>query len=71
MTVEFRTDIRDGRIKLPDEVKQQFDRTKSVKVTISDDVETAQRDIIAELLQKPLIIEGFKPMTRDEIYDRP
>ncbi|MGE0086940.1 MAG: hypothetical protein AB7S75_21255 [Desulfococcaceae bacterium] len=67
--VEFRTKIKNGIIEIPEIYKKRL--KTSVKVIILGDEKTEQSpDIIDELLCSPVKIPNFKPLKRDEIYDR-
>ena len=55
--VEFKTKIKDGIIIIPEKYR------KGLK-------ENEASDIIEKLLDFPLKISDFKPMNREEIYDR-
>jgi hypothetical protein len=71
--VEFRTKIKDGVIELPKRFKGTI--TDTVKVIILKEDPSALpissgADIIDRLLASPLQIQGFQPLTRDEIHDR-
>lgn len=72
--VEFTAKIKDGIIELPKKFRDKV--TDSVKViilkeaTASTSEKASRRDIIDNLLAKPLHIKRFKPFKRDEIYER-
>ena len=69
MTIEFRAEIKGGRIEIPARYKKRLATAKKVRVVISD-APKAKSGIFARLLKNPLYIEDFKPLTRDEIYGR-
>lgn len=72
--VEFTAKIKDGIIELPKKFRDKV--TDSVKVIILKEEPAATsekvsgRDIIDKLLTKPLHVKGFRPLKRDEIYER-
>lgn len=72
--VEFTAKIKDGIIELPKKFRDQV--TDSVKVIILKEELAATsekatgRDIIDKLLSKPLHVKGFRPLKRDDIYER-
>lgn len=71
--VEFRTKIKNGMIELPKRLKGTI--TDTVKVIILKEDPSALPitpgpDMIDRLLASPLQIQGFHPLTRDEIHAR-
>ena len=72
--VQFTAKIKDGIIELPKKFRDKV--TDSVKVIILKEESTAisekvsGRDIIDKLLTRPLHVKGFRPLKRDEIYER-
>ncbi|MBW1940326.1 MAG: hypothetical protein JRI28_02940 [Deltaproteobacteria bacterium] len=67
--IEFKTKIKDGIIKIPEEYRRDLKENVTVIVLTEEKVKKTS-DIIENLLDSPLKISDFKPMTRDEIYDR-
>lgn len=41
-----------------------------VRVILLAEEESTTRNLIDQLLQRPLKVAGFKPFTRDELYER-
>ncbi|BAS55772.1 hypothetical protein NIES2135_49360 [Leptolyngbya boryana NIES-2135] len=69
--IEFQTTIKDGRIEIPERYKQEFGQQSNVKVVVIKQIEKGEpRNILEKLLENPIRIEGFAPLTRDEIYER-
>ena len=72
--VEFTAKIKNGIIELPKKFRDKV--TDSVKVIILKEEPAATsekvsgKDIIDRLLAKPLHVKGFKPLKRDDIYER-
>lgn len=67
--IEFETTVtEDGRIAIPSAYRRQVKGT--VRVIILTEMPTTESSIIEELLQNPRKVASFKPLTRDEIYDR-
>lgn len=67
--VEFQTEIEDGMIVVPEQYRSEIDG-RQVRVIILAEEKAEPYDIISELINNPLQIPDFKPLTRDEIYDR-
>lgn len=67
--VEFQATVRDGMIEIPKKFRQGL--TQQVRVIVLAEERPSQSfNLIDELIQNPLTIEGFKPLTREEIYAR-
>jgi len=66
--IEFWAKIKNGIIHIPPEYRNRLKET--VKVIILAEEKKAQSDMIDRLLNSPLKIRGFKPFTREEIYER-
>lgn len=66
--IEFQTKVKDGSIEIPEEYRDQL--KGSVRVIVLVEENTANFDMIEHLLANPLDVEGFKPLTREEIYEQ-
>ena len=66
--IEFQTRINEGVIQIP---LQYRDKLKQVvKVIILANVQENTVNLIDQLLESPLKVEGFQPLSREEIYAR-
>jgi hypothetical protein len=66
--IEFQTKVKDGSITIPEEYRDQL--KGSVRVILLAEESTEKFDMIEHLLTNPLNVEGFKPLTREEIYEQ-
>lgn len=66
--VEFHAKVKNGAIEIPEEYKTRF--KEQVRVILLAEEESPTANFIDHLLQHPVHIAGFKPFTRDEIYER-
>ena len=66
--VEFQAKVKNGAIEIPQEYRARF--KERVRVILLAEEESMAVNFIDDLLQNPVHIPGFKPLTRDEIYDR-
>lgn len=66
--VEFQATIKDGTIEIPEVYRHYF--KERVRVILLAEEESTTVNLIDQLLQHPLKVAGFKPFTRDEIYER-
>ncbi|MEA5568950.1 MULTISPECIES: hypothetical protein [unclassified Anabaena] len=68
-SVEFQAKIQNGLIQIPDEYKQELSEGDDIKVIVLVNKKSSrQRDIIDELTQNPVQVDGF--LNREEIYNR-
>ncbi len=74
MTITFQATIDpDGKITIPKPLLEKL-RSSVVSVTLTEETVAekkadAKENIIDKWLRDPLKVPGFKPMSRDEIYD--
>ena len=66
--IEFQTKVKDGSIAIPEQYRDQL--KGSVRVILLAEESTEKFDMIEHLLATPLNVEGFKPLTREEIYEQ-
>jgi len=78
--IEFRTKIKNGVIEVPKDYWERLRREtgdEQVRVILLTaerlEIERAEMetDFIEQLLTNPLHIPDFKPLSRDEVHDRP
>lgn len=72
MTVWFETEVNQGSIPIPENLRDQLKDRSKVFVTVSAVNKNNEEpyDIIGELMKNPIRDPNFVPFTRDEIYDR-
>lgn len=63
--VEFRARLREGIIEVPADVRRHLPEVVRV-ILLADD--TAEQDLIKELIEHPVRAEGFRPLSREEVY---
>lgn len=66
--VEFQAQIKNGTIEFPEVYRSHF--KERVRVILLAEEESPTMTLIDQLLQHPLKVSGFKPLTREEIYER-
>ncbi len=70
MELTFDAEIENGAIRLPDDVQSHVADSTKVHVTLHVDSKDSDEDMIEYLLNHPIEVEAFTPMTREEIHDR-
>ena len=67
-TIAFSATIKGGFIEIPEEYR---DRLKpSVRVILLSEEEDQEADIIDQLLEHPLKLKEFRPLSREEAHAR-
>lgn len=70
--IEFQTHLDHGTIRLPDSLRLANGRQVRVLLLLDESVEpqAKTRDAIDDLLENPLILAGFEPMSREQAHER-
>lgn len=66
--VEFRAKVKNGTIEIPSQYRDRV--TGDVKVILLAESQEQTSNLIDQLLAEPLRVQGFKPLSRDDIYAR-
>ena len=72
-TIEFQTSVQDGVIHIPEEYRQNLQNANKSKVTIQKAVskkKISSTGIISRLIQNPIPVKNFKPLTREDAHER-
>ncbi len=70
-TVEFQATVKNGVIEIPDQYQQEVEAMEVVEVVVKK-VEKPKKKIsgfLRELIENPIEVKDFKPLTRDEVYN--
>lgn len=66
--VEFQTKVKNGTIEIPEVYRDRF--KERVRVILLAEEESEGASLIDQLLQHPVKVADFKPLTREEMYER-
>jgi hypothetical protein len=66
--VEFQAQIKNGTIEIPEVYRDRF--KERVRVILLAEEASPSGDLIDQLLQHPLKVAGFTPLSREELYER-
>lgn len=71
-TVEFQATVKNGVIEIPDQYQQEVEAMEVVEVFVKKAEKQKKKvsGFLKELIENPIEVKDFKPLTRDEIYDR-
>ena len=64
--IEFQAKIKEGTIQVPPQYRDKLKEV--VRVIILTDVQEETGSLIDQLLESPIKVKGFRPLSRDEIY---
>jgi hypothetical protein len=66
--VEFQAQVKDGMILIPEQYKSSLNPAKNVRVILiqQSGVQTDDANFLKRLLENPIVVENFVPLTRDE-----
>lgn len=68
-TIEFHTRIKNGAIEIPGKYRDDIKGEVHV-ILLPGNQEGEQENMIDQLFGEPLKVDGFKPLPREEIYER-
>jgi len=68
--IEFRAKIKDGVIQIPARFKGKVADDAVRVILVPTGESSSQSDFIDKLMTRPLKVNNFKPLRRDEIYAR-
>ena len=67
--IEFQATVKDGSIKIPR--KYLRDLTTRVRVILlAGEARKSTANLVDQLLAHPVRVQGFRPLTREQIYFR-
>lgn len=66
--IEFQTILKDGVIEVPEKYRENL--RGLLRIIVLADAQEEPYDILTELINNPIQDPNFKPLTREEIYER-
>lgn len=67
--IEFKAKIKNGIIYIPKEYRDKLQENVKV-IVLKDEEEGKSANMIDRLFEAPLKINNFRPLLREEIYER-
>ena len=67
--IEFQATVKDGMIEIPQQYRKNLSKRVRV-ILLIEEVPSATRNFIDQLLTHPVKVEGFRPLTREESHAR-
>jgi hypothetical protein len=68
-TIEFHATVKNGVIEIPTEYLDQINNQVRV-ILVPESEKSHQSNLIDQLLEKPVRIHDFRPLKRDDLYER-
>ena len=68
--IKFQAKVNQGKIEIPEIYQNNLQMVETVEIIIPDLSENASSGMIDRLLEHPIEIQDFIPLSRDEIYER-
>ncbi|MBN2009903.1 hypothetical protein JW960_11225 [candidate division KSB1 bacterium] len=68
LAIEFNAKIKNGIIRIPDQYSRKL--SENVKVILIQEENDESIDKVEQLLQSPIKMKQFSPLTRDDLYER-
>lgn len=68
-TIGFQVTAENGTISIPEKFASELNE-QTLYVTISVQKKSPAKSYLRELIDNPISLPKFKPLTRDEIYER-
>ena len=68
--IKFTAKVNQGNIEIPQEYRQAIQEVETIEIIVNSQTVTSDRGIIHRLLDNPIEIQNFVPLTRDEVHER-
>jgi len=69
LAVEFQATVKDGVIEIPPEYRDQI-RGRVRVILLTDEARALKANMIDVLLARPVEVQDFRPLTREEAHAR-
>ena len=67
--IKFKAQVNQGKIEIPEIYQDNLQMVEMVEIIIPDSLRNSGSGIIARLLEHPIEIQDFVPLSREEIYE--
>ena len=68
--IKFTAKVNQGNIEIPQEYRQAIQEVETIEIIVNSRTVTSDQGIIHRLLENPIEIQNFVPLTRDEVHER-
>ena len=68
--IKLQAKVYQGKIEIPEIYQDNLQMVEMVEIIIPDSLKNVSSGIINRLLEHPIEIQDFTPLSRDEIYER-
>lgn len=67
--IKFKAQVNQGKIEIPEIYQDNLQMVEMVEIIIPDSLRNSGSGIICRLLEHPIEIQDFVPLSREEIYE--
>ena len=68
--IKFQAKVKQGKIEIPKIYQDNLQMVEMVEITIPEPLTNSRSGIISRLIEHPIEIHDFVPLSREEIYER-
>ncbi len=70
LKIKFTAKVNQGNIEIPQEYQEAIQKAETIEIIINRQTISSNQGIIHRLLNNPIKIQNFVPLTRDETHER-
>ncbi|MGK7952082.1 MAG: hypothetical protein AB4368_25680 [Xenococcaceae cyanobacterium] len=68
--IKFTAKVNQGNIEIPEEYQEAIQEVETIEIIVNRQAVSKHRGIIHYLLDHPIEMQNFTPLTRDEVHER-
>ncbi len=66
--IKFTAKVNQGNIEIPQQYQEAIQEVETIEIIINRQTVSSNQGIIQRLLNNPIKIQNFVPLTRDEVH---
>ena len=68
--IKFTAKVNQGNIEIPQQYQEAIQEVETIEIIINRQTVSSNQGIIQRLLNNPIKIQNFVPLTRDEVHEQ-
>ncbi len=68
--IKFTAKVNQGNIEISHEYQEALEQVETIEIIVNRRLVSSEKGIIHHLLNNPIEIQDFQPLTRDEAHER-
>jgi hypothetical protein len=68
--IKFTAKVTQGNIEIPQEYRESIEQVETVEIIIKRHITSSHQGIIHRLINNPIDLPNFIPLTRNEVHER-